>query len=193
MGTDEAKILHHVELNCSASGAGVREMLGDNGEVSHPEGIAEEDYDSDINNVEYELQLRMIDRKSVFLARDLGRRPPFARQTSAPEDCQGGDGAKGRAGCGNGHNKNAYRHPHRHTIHLNDVELGNAAMRRNFVAMNKKQRKKQRLNLLATAECVTHQLKSQSGKSETTAAAAVEIKRQVSGGGGVGGVVGVKP
>lgn len=185
---DEAKILtsvHHVELNCSAA-VNLREMRIRQGvdvvvggtEESHLEIEEDDDDVSDINNVEYELQLRMIDRKTVLLARDF-RRPPFTRQSSTPV---GVDGNLQTSCCGRG---TAYQHHHRHTIHLNDVELGSALMRRNFLAMNKKRRKKQRLlnstNATAAAEdaekgaeCVTHQLVSVAGGKS----AEVEIKRQ---------------
>lgn len=186
---DEAKILssvHHVELNCSA--VAVREMMVRQGVVVAASadvlsvgedhlGIEEDDV-SDINNVEYELELRMIDRKTVLLARDF-RRAPFTRQTSTPVGCGMDDNV--RPCCGR---ETAYRHHHRHTIHLNDVELGSALMRRNFLALNKKRRKKQRLLLNATAaekvaECVTHQLVSVAAAASKSVE--VEIKRQAGG------------
>lgn len=176
-----------MELNCSAA-VNLREMRIRQGvdvvvggtEESHLEIEEDDDDVSDINNVEYELQLRMIDRKTVLLARDF-RRPPFTRQSSTPV---GVDGNLRTSCCGRG---TAYQHHHRHTIHLNDVELGSALMRRNFLAMNKKRRKKQRLlnstNATAAAvdaekgaECVTHQLVSVAGGKS----AEVEIKRQAS-------------
>lgn len=207
MSNEETKILHHVELNCSAT---VREMVHgssyeggaggapESGIDLHGKGDEEEDEEDDSNNIEYELQLRMIDRKSVFLAQDL-RRPPFIRQTSNPTTthaCHVGEGGGGGgynsgnmgACCGNGlKTYHHHHHRHRHTIHLNDVELGNAVMRRNLLSMNKKWLKRQRLNLNAKAttttenvppECVTrHQLRSQPAAAAVTA---VEIKRQES-------------
>lgn len=197
ISNEETKILHHVELNCSAT---VREMVRgssyEGGEGRAPEsgidlhGEGDEEEEDESNNIEYELQLRMIDRKSVFLARDL-RRPPIIRQTSnpTPTHCHPGESGGGvnndgnmEACCGNGLKTYHHHHRHhRHTIHLNDVELGNAVMRRNLLSMNKKWLKRQRLNLNAKAatenvECVTHHPL----RRQPVAAAAVEIKRQES-------------
>lgn len=139
---DDAKGLtsvHQVELNCAAK---LRELVQ---QTSQDDGPCEHEFDEegDASNVEIELQLRMIDRKSVYLARDI-RRAPLTRQTSTPLYSQP-IRTKIRTG--------------RHTIHLNDVELesGNSTMRCNYLAMNKKRRKKQLLNINANKEeCGTY-------------------------------------
>lgn len=115
----------------------------------------EEDDDvRDINNVEYELQLRMIDRKSrVVLARDF-HRAPLTRQISTPVGCCTvvAAAAAATAAVVDGSHKmrpvcrTSAAYHHRHTLHLNDVELGNGVMRRNLLALNRRRRKKQRLN-----------------------------------------------
>lgn len=156
---EETKILtagtsvHHVELNFCAVGVRANRSADVDGNSGTEHGIDEDDV-SDANNVEYELQLRMIDRKCALLtARDL-QRAPFVRQISSPADYHCWD-KKTRPCCSNGSavTEGKLRHHHRHTIHLNHMDLGSATDRCHFpVVMNKKRMRKHQQRLQAELE-----------------------------------------
>lgn len=170
---EEAKVLnssvHHAEPNFMAVAMARQRMGTANQEVYNPgpdQGTDEDDV-CDANNVEYELQLRMIGRRSAL---QHNSRHPFTRQISSPADYRG-------PCCGNGL-ANA-RHQHRHTIHVNHVDLANAVNRKHLVAMSEKRLKKHQ-RLWAEAGRVASEEVAENSLGTGPSGAAAQIKRQES-------------
>lgn len=185
-------------------------MTNDDGEEVEDDGD-EEDEDDNENNVEYELQVKMIDRNTVLLAtatmKDI-RRTPFLRQHSTPIGAGGGGLRR------NGHkcplkpsaaSSLSFQRQHRHTIHINDAELGRTRatatrpadgrgevrlrdeiVRKNFFLINKRKRlfsgNKNDNGTVAAVEVVSEKNVTTTGGGGggemVTAKLELEIKRQ---------------
>lgn len=158
--------LHSVEFHCRSKKAGQMHRL--NSEECR-EAEEEEDEEVDELNVEYELQLRMIERKNC-------RRAPFKRQHSTPTPI--GTTLEIKRGSWQ----------HRHTIHLSDGEFGRSLMRRNVLLVHSDRRK--RRGHRNDDEFRSASVKNQFVTETTKLNAVTEIKRQDES--QIGGAAGVK-
>lgn len=175
----EAKIssersgVHRVELNGPMTPSRVLKRLASNGsgylsgepqvalameeemEEEEEEGLEYGNYTKNVDGG-YELPLRLIDRKMVLIAPADLRRAPFLRQYSTPLPFV--EGSKRIVGLPKDqqhlNNRLCCSGRHRHTIHLNDLEVRSALIQKNVHLMNNKSKSKNRCRRSSTEESV---------------------------------------